>query len=791
MTPEHEAKIQRYEPSPKSLERLRAMRAARPETLDMQESTSLLSYWHMLRKRRWTVVTVLTVLFTVVLVGTLRETPIYRSGALLEIEKENPNILSVQELFQLETVSDTYLETQYKILQSDTLARQVIVQLRLDLLPEFNSRAKRASTGAGELAGQISAPDPLAVERALSVFQDRLTVEPVKLSRLVAIRFESRDPQLAARIVNALAEADIDENLRVRWDATQRASEWLTQQLDDLKGRLEKSEDALQAYAQANGLLYLQDDKGTQENIVDERLRQLQEELTRAQADRYEKESLYRLVQAGQIDSLPGVADNKLIEDLTEQLADVEKQKAQLETTFTADYPKVRELQNQEDKINAIIARERQRAADQLTNDYQAAVRRENLVEQAFSEQQRDADQIAARSVQYNILKREVDTNRQLYEGLLERLKETGVSAGLKASNIRVVDEAVAPRKPARPNIPLNLALAFVLGLGLGVGGAFLQEHLDNSLKSSEDIERYLGLPSLGLIPSVESLNGHRRGVYGLPEHGVAAAAGNGARGNGNGGNGNGANGHSRVAANALKSWYRIAGGIEPPAALAEAFRGLRTSVMLSSANQPPRTLLVSSPRPSEGKTTVSVNLAISLAQLNQRVLLIDCDMRRPSIRKALDLANGMGLVSYLTGQKDWRAAVMPSGVENLDALVCGPVPPNPAELLSSDRMRAVIEEARGEYRFVIVDSPPLLNVSDARILATLVDGVILVVKGGVTPRELAQRAQSYAEDVGANLIGVVLNNLDIRSGDDYYRYYRYDYYGDEEHEHAARSATA
>ena len=788
MTAERETKIQRYEPTPKSLERLRALRAIRPATLDMQEPTSLISYWRVLSKRRWTVATVLAVLFTVVLVGTLKETPIYQSGALLEIEKENPNILSVQELFQLETVSDTYLETEYKILQSDTLARQVIVQLRLDLVPEFNSKAKRAPAASDELGGQTAAPDPLAVERALSVFQDRLSVEPVKLSRLVAIRFESSDPALAARIVNALAEADIDENLRVRWDATQRASEWLTQQLDDLKGRLEQSENQLQAYAQANGLIYLQDDKGTEENIVDERLRQLQEELTQAQADRYQKESMYRLVQAGQIDSLPGVADNKLIEDLTEQMTDVERQKAELETTFTADYPKVQELQNQEDKIASVIERERQRAANQLTNDYQAAVRREDLVQQAFNQQQNDANSIAGRSVQYNILKREVDTNRQLYEGLLERLKETGVSAGLKASNIRVVDEAVAPRKAARPDLPLNLALALVLGLALGLGGAFLQEHLDNSLKSSEDIERYMGLPALALIPSVESLNGQRRGVYGLSERSSAVAA-NGSRANGSSGKSNGTNGNRQSGDHAPKSWYRISGGIEPPAALGEAFRGLRTSVMLSSADQPPRTLLVSSPRPSEGKTTVSVNLAISLAQLNQRVLLIDCDMRRPSVRKALDLANGLGLVSYLTGQKDWRTAVIPSGVQNLDALVCGPVPPNPAELLSSDRMRVLFEEARGEYQFVVVDSPPLLNVSDSRILATLVEGVILVVKGGTTPRELAQRAKSYAEDVGANLIGVVLNNLDVRAGDDYYRYYRYDYEGDEER--AERASVA
>ena len=544
----------------------------------------------------------------------------------------------------------------------------------------------------------------------------------------MTVQFESRDPQLAAQVVNAIAQADIEENLRVRWEATQKATDWMTDQLQDVKARLEKSETQLQEYAQSNGLIYLEDQAGTTENIVDERMRQLQDELTRAQADRYQKESLYRLVQAGDFDALPGVADNKLIEDLTEQLTEVERQKAQLETTFTADYPKVRELQNQEDKINAVIARERQRAADLLTNDYQAAVRREALVQQAFDQQQSAANGIAARSVQYNILKREVDTNRQLYQGLLERLKEAGVSAGLKASNIRVVDAAVPPRKPVRPSLPLNLSLAAVMGLALGVGGAFLQEHLDNSIKSSEDVERYLDLPALALIPAVESLNGHRGGVYGLQE----GTATNG---------GNGGTGRIGVAAN---SWHRIAGGIEPPAALAEAFRGLRTSVLLSTADRPPRTLLITSSRPSEGKTTISVNLAISLAQLNKRVLLIDGDLRRPSVRKALELENSLGLVSYLTGQQEWRAAVRATGIGNLDALVCGLLP-NPAELLSSERMRTLLDEAREEYQFVLVDSPPLLNVSDARILARLTEGMILVVKGGETPRELALRAQGCA----------------------------------------------
>jgi len=268
----------------------------------------------------------------------------------------------------------------------------------------------------------------------------------------------------------------------------------------------------------------------------------------------------------------------------------------------------------------------------------------------------------------------------------------------------------------------------------------------------------------LALIPSVESLNGRRGGMHVLADRGKLLAT-------------------PRPESLPPVHWYRIDTDAEHHSALAEAFRGLRTSVLLSTADRPPRTLLVTSAQPGEGKTTVSINLAISLTQLSRRVLLIDGDMRRPSIRKAFDFPNSLGLVSYLTGQRDWRAAVLPTGLANLDVLVCGPVPPNPAELLSSERMRTLLNEAKTEHDFVVLDSPPLLNVADSRILASLVEGVVLVVKGGVTPRELAQRARSHARNVGANLIGVVLNNLDVRGGDDYYyRYYHYDYYGSDSH---------
>ncbi|MDA2912722.1 polysaccharide biosynthesis tyrosine autokinase [Acidobacteriia bacterium AH_259_A11_L15] len=772
----------------RALERRRSYVPARFETVEMEEAPDLRAYWRVLWKRRWTILTIFFVLFTVVLIGTLKQTPIYRAVAMLEIRKENPDLVTLEEVFQLESVSDTYLETQYKILGSDSLARRVIEELSLYELEEFNPPPPwwrswiSSSEGDEEPAekGQIFSVgtadvgvDRQTFQKTLQNFVDRLGVEPVKRSRLVEVRFESEDPELAARVVNTLANNYIEQNLEARWEATQKASEWLTEQLSSLKARLEKSEEELQRYARENGLLFLESEQGNAENIVNQRLRRLQEELTRAQAIRYEKESLYSLLEAGEYASLPGVFDNKLIQDLSLTLAELKRRHADLLTTFTPDYPKVKELQSQIDEIEGALAQERERAAERIRNDYLAAVTRENLLRQAFEVQQEEANLVAEKSVQYNILKREVETNRQLYEGLLQRLREAGVSAGLKASNIRIVDPAEPPEKPAKPKPLLNLALAIILGLGLGVGAAFLQEYLDNTLKTSEDVERFLRVPALALIPSVESLNGRRGGVYGLYDRGSKLLT--------SGGKGSAEMELPGRSAPATP-WYRIDEASQQHSTLAEAFRSLRTSVLLSTAERPPRSLLVTSSQPSEGKTTISLNLAISLAQLGQRVLLIDADMRRPCLHKAFEIKDSSGLASYLTGQQEWQALVVPTGVAGLDAVPCGPVPPNPAELLSSERMRTLIREAMAVYKFTVLDSPPLLGVADSRILATLVEGIVLVVQGGATPRELVQRAQSHARDVDANVIGVVLNNLDVRSDDYYYyRYYRYDYYGSRE----------
>ena len=756
-------KMEVFTPREARVERRRTMQGG-IFPAQVEKPPDLLAWWRVIRKRRWTVLTAFSVLFAAVLVGSIKEKPVYQAKALIEIDKENPSVANPQELFLLDEVSDAYLETQYKVLTSDDLAERVIHQLGLDRQAEFlPSTLAWPWTMTASAAAAFPPPPPkdsaavpdLSVrETVLTRFRSRLDIRPIRRSRVVEIRFDSQAPELAARTVNAVAENYIQKNLEARWDAAQKASEWLSQQLRDLKAKLENSEDDLQKYAADNGLLFLETEKGDAESIVNQSVREVQEELTRAQADRMEKESIFRLVQSGEYGSLPGVLDNKLLQDLTFRLADLQREQAQLATTFTDNYPKVKQTQSQIAEIQSSLERERWRAAQKISNDYFAALRREKLVREAFAEKLAEANQIAEKSVQYGILSWEVDTNNGLYEGLLERLKEAGVSAGLKASNIRIVDPGTVPYKPIAPNYPLNLGLAAFLGLGLGICMAFLKEHLDQTIRYSQDVFHFLGVPVLGFIPSMSARNGKKlKGITAADREFIFGPA----------------NSRTAPGDTLIEDRPRNDLGIHKGSAFSEAFRELRTSVILSASGRLANSILVTSAQPGEGKTTVAVNLAFSLAQLGQPVLLVDADMRRPSIQKYFP-QKGSKLSSYLGGQGAWQQMVYPTPISRLNILHCGPIPENPSELLSSDRMRALIQESMTTYRFVILDSPPLLNRADSRILGSMVGATLLVVKGGETPRQVVQYAESQARSVGANLIGVVLNNLDSSLND--YSYY-------------------
>jgi len=716
--------------------------AQRPEYRS-EEDVPLRVVWRTLRKRLWRVVFCFAVVFLTVLIGTIKQTPVYEAAALIEIDKENPNILSFKEILNLDANSDEYLETQYRVLKSRTLAERVVRELKLFAYPEWNRKRSvldlyRTDPPADALEAvqhnpnQVD-PDNIAYRNTVENVVKDVDVRPVRRSNLVEVAFSSTDPRLAAAVTNSLAANHIDRNLEVKFEATQRASEWLRGQLVGLKGRLEQAEDKLQAYARRNDIIFV-DEKQTASN---EKLRQLETEFTKAQGERIQSESAYKSVAQGQLDA-PGVLENKLIQDLSNSLNELTREYARITQFSKPDYPQALQVKRQIDSVQKNLDSAKRALIANKEQLFRAAERREQMLSEAAQQQRKVVADIAERSIQYGILKREVDTNKQLYEGLLNRMREAEVSAGLKASNIRIVDPAQVPKRPVRPKVLLNLFLGVFVGLGLGIGLAFLEEHLDNSVKNPDDVERLLHLPALGVIPAFTA--DPRKEV---PQSDDAVPL------------------------------VRLAS--DTKSHLAEAYRSLRTSILLST-NPRPRVLLTTSALPKEGKTTTTINLALTLAGLGSQVAVVDFDMRRPNCHKLLRVRPPKGVIHYLTGQAglDEIVAEVP-GVANVRLVACGPVPPNPTELLSQPLAASLIRWLKDSYDFVLIDSPPVMGVTDSRILATLADAVILVVRSHATPKQIVRRTHEDFRQIGARVIGVVLNSADIHSTDyDYYGYYSY-----------------
>jgi len=737
-----------------------------------EEVPHLLDYLHVILKRRWVVLSCLLIVFTTVAIGTLKKKPIYEGKVLIEINPEQPNVLNFQEVLQLTSVDiESYRETQYKVLQSRTLAEHVIDDLKLCRYPEFYKGSL--------LFGLIqvvpdkipSASDPEPPDRSMDAYRntvrhfiDNIDVSPVRRSNLVELSFYSENAELAARIANQLSTDYIDQNLQVKWDEANKASEWLSGKLVGLKAKLEKSDDALQSYARANSIIFVEE----KQNLVNERLKQLQEEYTKAQALRFQKESLYNLVQAGRVQDLPGVLSNGLIQNLATRLAELERDYAQLTATVKPEYPKAIALKKQIDAMQESLDRQKKALAENIVDDYRSALANEKFLAQAVDEQKKEVNDVAEKSIQYNILKREVDANKQLYEGLLTRMKEATVSAGLTASNVRIVDTAQVPKAPVKPRVALNLALGIVLGAAFGVGLAFLQEYLDNTLKTPDEVERLLRLPSLGLLPDY-SPDGTGKGS----DKGLATVK------------------HGSDGA--------IAPAVQTGREAVEAYRSLRTSILLS-AHPVPKMLLITSAVPSEGKTTITVNLGAMLASLGSKVVIVDCDMRKPSCHRSTGVENKPGFVQCLTGHVELADAILPvPGVTNLSVIPCGPIPPNPAEVLSSPVTPELLNKLRSQFEYVLVDSPPLLTVSDSRILSTLTDAVVLVTRAYGTPYDVVRRARELLYHTGARILGVALNSVDVHKQGGYgygdgYGFYRYGYgygYGQDTNEDSASQSES
>src|SRR5579863_9154593 len=582
----------------------------------MPREAHLLDYLIILRKHQWLILTFLLTVVTVVTIATFKMKPVYEAAARVEVDREAQNELPFQPTssYDEDADMDSYIETQSKILQSETLALQTIKTMDLGQYPEFGGNPAAANFGQG--GGSVKRP------AILGAFLGSLSVVRVPNSRLIEVRFADQNPRLAAEVVNAHLQNYIEQNFRSKYDATTQASSWLSSELEELRIKVEKSEDARLAYERENQIWQI-DEK---QNITTQKLGDLSRAATEAQTEVAQKEALYRMAISGNVDALPTALGNAVVQDLLRRKSQLDEDYTQAVNQYGPNFPKVLRLAAQQKEIDADLANARKTMVESVEEDYNTAQSHLALLQEALDKQKADANDLAEKLVQYNILQHDAEANKQLYDGLLQKLKEAGITAGLRSSNIRVVDPALVPTSPSRPQKAKNILLAVLVGLVGGIGLAIFREYLDNTVKSPDDIEALTGLPSLAVVPSLPGLRTtHNRFSRLAREAAPQAASG------------------PRV---------ELLSYIQPKSQISEAFRALRTSLLLSQADHPPQVILVTSALPREGKTTAAVNLAVTLAQLGDRTLILDSDLRKPGIRRALNLTVGKdaGLSSYLAG---------------------------------------------------------------------------------------------------------------------------------------------
>jgi polysaccharide biosynthesis transport protein len=720
------------------------------------QDSVLREYIRVLIKSKWVVIASVALIVGVVAISTLRTTPIYEAVGSIAINKMDPVTFNLKDSSSsIDYYDPADMDTEVRILKSDLLALQVIRQLNLDKLPQPGAR-NQSSSSTSQLTTDAMQPDSARTSAALASFKSSLQVSLVPNTRIIEIRYRSADKDIAARVVNTLANTYVEQNFKTRFESTMQASDWLSKQLVDLQIKVETSQEKLVKYQKEHEILGI-DEK---QNITTAKLDELNRELTAAESVRMEKESIYHLVQAGDSDSIAAAANvdgsakgssanSALLEKLREQQADLKIQVAQLSTQFGPSYPKLAQLNSQLKEVDAEIQTEMRKVAARLRGDYLAAVQRETMLRGALEKQKQEANKLNESAIEYSLLKRDVDANRTLSEGLLEKLKEAGVTAGLRSNNFRIVDVARVPTAPSGPNLPRNLAFALALGLSTGVGLAFLLDSMDNTVRTPEQAQVISALPSLGMIPL---------GSRSAREFG----------------------GRERLALASSKEAVELVTKSRPRSQMAESYRALRTSLLLTFAGGPPKVILITSALPEEGKTTTSVNSAIVLAQKGTRVLLIDADLRRPSIHKTFGMGPKLGLSNVLTGTASLQETIIPSMVlPDLFILPAGTPPPNPAELLASTKMKNILEQLRKHYDHIVIDSPPTLSVTDAVVMSTGADAVVLVIHSGHTTKPALRRARDILLQVNARVCGVLVNAVDLNSPD---YYYQYEYQGKYDH---------
>lgn len=717
---------------------------ARPE----EQRSGLLEYWFTLRKHKGLMTLVALAGSMLGYLVTLPQTPIYQAHTSVEIENLNPNFLNIKEVnpvTQTSASSETSdIPTQIKLLQSSALLERVVSKMQGRTAPQPPGRMDTWRK-------LLRLPSPPAGEAANSALQ--MAVRTVKTraagaTRIIEITVDSTDPLVASAFANTLTSEYIEQNLESRWNTTQRTTEWLTHQLDDVRIKLEQSEDRLQQYARDAGLLFT--DEKTR--ISEEKLTQIQAALSAVQAELVAKQSRFETASSSPPETLPDVLSDETLREYKTKLVGLHQQIAELSATYTPEYPKVKRLEAQTAVIEADFARERGAILKRIRNEYEETLRRERLLAASYAQQAKVVAAEGERGIQYGILKREVDSNRQLYDTMLQQLKQATIASALRASNVRVVDAAKPAARPYKPNPIANAALGLISGLFLGAAFIVMRERADRSIKEPGDSPHYLGVPELGIIPSASVAGRKQRLLPGNPPETVE-----------------------------LVTWQQKTSG------LAEAFRSTLVSTVFSGQNgSRPRVIVMTSAGPGEGKSTVSANLATAMTEAGDRVLVVDGDLRKPRMHAIFGIDNSAGLSDLLRGDaKDierW-AVIFETDIPNLFLLPSGKATSAATSLLYGTRTTNLIQRLRAEFDMVIIDTPPMLQIPDARVLGRLADKVIMVVRSGITTRDAAIAAlQKFKED-GTPVLGTILNYWDPKhSPVGYYGYYGKYYQQYEQH---------
>ena len=719
---------------------------------------------YLLRRNRWVIAACVVLGVAIAIAVSVLMKPRYEAMSDLNVHPEDSAALDLGTVGDLATGSSGLdwsdkLETQVRILESDTLAWDVISKLRLDQNAAFNKPlfGKPELTPAGK---DISTVDADRKSDLIDKFSKSLRVQAVPKSEVLEIRFRSSDPELAAKVVNTLTASYMQHNFMTRFEATMQASSWLQQRLSDLKNNVEASQQKLADY-QAKANIIGADET---DNLAISDLTDSSKQLTDAEADRIMKEAKYRLAQSGNPELIGTILPDSVLPVLRSQEVDLKNQLAQLTPKFGPNYPKVIQLNNQIAQLDASLKKETSDIQERFRTEYESARQTEDQLRASVGKKKQEAFSESAKFSQYDILKNEVVSGRNLYEDLLRKLNEAGIAAGLRSTNVDVIDPATTPTDPVLPNPTLFMVIGLFGGIVLGVGAAFVREAVDQTIGSPDEAEEITSSAMIGLIPHFALDAPGKRGAM----NALAPAA------------------------SATGPGVPIAAE-RPSSRFAEAFRALRTSLLLCNPGSAPRVIMITSAQPGDGKSTVCVNLSAVLAQGGAKVLLVDGDLRRGNLAQRLKLNTATGLSECLAGGASWREQVhrLPN-IEGLWVLGGGHRPPNPGDLITSTTMEALVEEWKREFDHIVIDTPPVVAVTDGVVLSRNADAVVLIARAGITGRHPLHQARSLLANVSAKVVGVVVNDFDPKSksygygyGYEYARGYE-SYYDDQDSAPAA-----